>query len=202
MKKNGYIYYDYHRKTEKEEIIETAWTSVFHWLYAIVGTLFVLFFVFSLFFRIVEVDGNSMRPTLNDNDKLLIYSFGYTPETGDIVVVGVADETQNTLVKRVIASEGQKVDVDYNYGVVYVDGAALKEDYILSMTQQLNNEISYPYTVPKGCVFVLGDNRDDSKDSRSNEVRAVDADRIVGKAVIRLFPFDSFEIYSDGGESK
>lgn len=196
MKKNGYIYYDYHKKTEKEEIIATAWTSVFHWLYAIVGTLFVLFFVFSLFFRIVEVDGNSMRPTLYDDDKLLVYSFEYTPKSGDIVVVGTTDETQHTLVKRVIALEGQTVDIDYSKGTVYVDGAALQEDYAYEMTLELNDEISYPYTVPKGCVFVLGDNRDDSKDSRSNEVKAVEVNRIVGKAVIRLFPIDSYDIYS------
>lgn len=196
MKKNGYIYYDYHKKTEKEEIIATAWISVFHWLYSMVGALFVLFLVFSVFFRIVDVNGNSMHPTLSNADRLLVQSIGYSPEIGDIVIVGSTDKEHKPIVKRVIALAGQKVDIDYETGLVYIDGTALEENYATEMTQPLNAEISYPYIVPKGCVFVLGDNRNDSKDSRSIDVGAVDVNRIVGKAVVRLFPTGSYDIYS------
>lgn len=193
-KKNGYIYYDYHKKTEKEEISDTAWTSVFHWLYGIVGFLFVLFVVFILFFKVVEVDGESMAPTLNDNDKLLVYTLNYTPKQGDIVVIGSNDDEQ-TLIKRIIATENQTVEVDYETGKVIVDGMEINEDYVSEMSEPEDNEISYPYTVPENCVFVMGDNRNESRDSRSKVIRAVDEFRIVGKAIVRLYPISDSNIY-------
>lgn len=193
-KKNGYIYYDYHKKTEKEEIADIAWTSVFHWLYGIVGFLFVLFVVFILFFKVVEVDGESMALTLNDNDKLLVYTLNYTPKQGDIVVIGSNDDEQ-TLIKRIIATENQTVEVDYETGKVIVDGMEINEDYVSEMSEPEDNEISYPYTVPENCVFVMGDNRNESRDSRSKVIRAVDEFRIVGKAIVRLYPISDSNIY-------
>ncbi|MBR3869167.1 MAG: signal peptidase I [Clostridia bacterium] len=192
-RKNGYIYYDYHKKTEKEEISDTAWTSVFHWLYGIVGFLFVLFIVFVLFFKVVEVDGESMSPTLNDNDKLLIYTMNYTPKQGDIVVISADDE--QTLIKRIVATENQTVEVDYKTGKVIVDGMAIDEKYVTEMSEPEDNEISYPYTVPEDCVFVMGDNRNESRDSRSKVIKAVEEYRIVGKAITRLIPFSDGNIY-------
>lgn len=193
--KNGYIYYDYHKKTEKEEISDTAWTSVFHWLYAIVGMFVVLFVVFMLFFRVVAVDGDSMVPTLHDSDRLLVNAFNYIPEQGDIVVIGATDKSEETLVKRIIATENQVVDVDYETGKVMVDGEELQEDYVTDMTISDDNEISYPYTVPENCVFVMGDNRNESKDSRNKGIQAIDEFRIVGKVIIRLYPFSDMKIY-------
>lgn len=193
-RKNGYIYYDYHKKTEKEEISDTAWTSVFHWLYGIIGFLFVLFVVFILFFKVVEVDGESMAPTLNDNDKLLVYTLNYTPKQGDVVVISAGDDDLS-LIKRIIATENQTVDVDYKTGKVFVDGMEIEENYVAEMSLPDNNEISYPYTVPENCVFVMGDNRNESSDSRSKIIKAIDEYRIVGKAMIRLFPFSDVNIY-------
>lgn len=193
-RKNGYIYYDYHKKTEKEEISDTAWTSVFHWLYGIIGFLFVLFVVFILFFKVVEVDGVSMDPTLSDNDKLLVYTLSYTPKQGDIVVISAGDD-ELSLVKRIIATENQTVDVDYKTGKVFVDGMEIEENYVSEMSSPDDNEISYPYTVPENSVFVMGDNRNESRDSRSKVIRAVEESRIVGKAVIRLFPVSDVNIY-------
>jgi len=193
-RKNGYIYYDYHKKTEKEEISDTAWTSVFHWLYGIIGFLFVLFVVFILFFKVVEVDGESMAPTLNDNDKLLVYTLNYTPKQGDVVVISAGDD-ELSLIKRIIATENQTVDVDYKTGKVFVDGMEIEENYVAEMSLPDNNEISYPYTVPENCVFVMGDNRNESSDSRSKIIKAIDEYRIVGKAMIRLFPFSDVNIY-------
>lgn len=186
-KTNGYIYYNYHKKTEKEEIRETALRSVFRWLYAIVGVLFVFFMSWILFFQVVEVDGTSMMPTLNDGDRIVVSTLGYTPKRGDIVVIGASDEDGLCLVKRVIATENQVVTMDYSEGRVIVDGIVLKEDYLDElMTQRQKDEISYPYTVPEGCIFVMGDNRKVSKDSRSSAIKSIDEDFVVGKAVLRL----------------
>ena len=194
-KKNGYIYYDYHKKTEKEMVSDVAWTSVFHWVYAIVGILCVIFVVFMLFFKIVDVDGVSMEPTLNDSDKLLVYSLNYTPEAGDIVIVGSTEKEEQILVKRVIATENQKVEVNYKTGKVIVDGKELQEDYITEMTEPDSNEIEYPYTVPEGCVFVMGDNRNESGDSRSRLTKAIDENHIAGKVILRIYPFSEMSVY-------
>ena len=192
--KNGYIYYDYHKKTEKEEISETAWTSVFHWLYGIVGFLFVLVIMFVLFFKVVEVSGESMMPALNDEDKLIVYTMNYIPQQGDIVVIS-AEGDEATLIKRVIAKENQTVEVDYETGKVFVDGLAIDEKYVAEMSVPDSNEITYPYTVPENCIFVMGDNRNESVDSRSKLIKAVDVNRVVGKAVLRFFPFSDRNIY-------
>ena len=185
-KKNGYIYYEYHEKSEKEVISETAWKSVFHWLYVIVGVLFVFFVAWMMFFHIISVDGDSMLPTLRDNDKLFVYTFNYTPEQGDIIVISMPEYEDYLLVKRVIAFENQTVDVDYNSGTVTVDGKVLDEKYASAMNVRSDNEIAYPYTVPNGCVFVMGDNRNESRDSRSRGIGCIDENRIVGKALFRI----------------
>ena len=193
--KNGYIYYDYHKKTEKEEIADVAWTSLFRWVYALVGILCFMFVVFMLFFRIVSVDGRSMMPTLEDSDKLLVYSFIYEPQHGDIVVISSTERTE-PLVKRIIAVENQTVEVDYKIGKVYVDGIALNEDYVAEMTIPDDNEIEYPYVVPKDCIFVMGDNRNESGDSRSRIIHSIDKNLVVGKVVFRFYPFSRLSIFN------
>lgn len=193
-KSNGYIYYNYHKKTEKEEISETAWKSAFRWLYAIVGVLFAFFMVWILLFQVVEVDGVSMEPTLESGDRVVVSTFCYTPKTGDIIVIGSLDDDEESLVKRVIATENQVVTMDYSAGNVIVDGVILDEPYISEAVYHRNDdEITYPYTVPEGCIFVMGDNRELSKDSRSVEIQSIDENLIVGKAVLRLtFSSDAF----------
>ncbi len=186
-KTNGYIYYEYHKKTEKEEIIETAWSSVFNWLSVIVCILFVFFSIWNLGCRVIIVNGSSMYPTLENDEKIIISSFCYEPKIGDIVVVRSDAEGGDILIKRVVATENQVVDIDYESGTVYVDDVALKEDYIVSqMIQYIDDEIEYPYTVPENSVFLMGDNRNVSKDSRSSEIGSIDKNYIVGKAVCRL----------------
>lgn len=194
-KTNGYIYYDYHKKTEKEVVSDVAWTSVFNWVYALVGILCVVFVVFMMFFKVVEVDGASMKPTLNESEKLLVYSLSYTPEQGDIIIVGSTNKDEPPLVKRVIATENQTVEVDYKTGKVSVDGKVLNEDYITEMSVPDANEVEYPYTVPKGCVFVMGDNRNESSDSRSRLIKAVDENHIAGKVIARIYPFSEMTIF-------
>lgn len=186
-KTNGYIYYEYHKKTEKEEVCETAWKSVFNWLSVIVGILFVFFSVWIVFFHVIEVDGNSMDPTLRDGDRVLVSTFNYSPVKGDIIVAANTDENGVNLVKRVIATENQTVNVDYTSNTVYVDGTAIEEKYLPEeMKASIKDEISYPYTVPKGCIFLMGDNRNISMDSRSVELGCIETDNVVGKVVIRF----------------
>lgn len=190
--KSGYIYYDYHKKSEKEEIRETAWTSVFRWLYALIGILTAIFVVLIFFFRVFAVSGRSMTPTFNSGDILLVSSVEYEPERGDIIVIASDLEGGDTIIKRVIATSQQTVNVDYDTGTVYVDGKPIEEKYLKEkMTQGEENEIEYPYTVPKGSVFVMGDNRNDSADSRTKELGCVDEKFILGKVIISLRPFNT-----------
>lgn len=186
-KSNGYIYYDYHKKTEKEEIIETAWKSVFNWLAVITALLTVLVFVWSMFFRVVVIDGNSMHPTLQDADKVIVYTFNYKPEIGDIVVAESDYQGGTVLVKRIIAEEGQTVSVDYDKKCVNVDSKTLDENYIVdSDFAPHDDEIEYPHTVSNGSLFLMGDNRKSSKDSRSVEIGDINADNVLGKVVFRI----------------
>lgn len=152
--------------------------------------LVIFMLVYVLFFRAVVVVGNSMYDTLHNGDRLLLISnLIYTePKQGDIIVAS-KDSFRNgeCIIKRVIATEGQTVDIDFNYGIVYVDGVALDEDYIYSPTLTFEG-IHFPLTVDEGCVFVMGDNRMDSKDSRNPEIGLIDEREILGKVIFLLLP--------------
>ncbi|MBR2888738.1 MAG: signal peptidase I [Oscillospiraceae bacterium] len=146
--------------------------------------------VFLLCFRIVVVSGSSMYDTLVNGDYLLLLSnvFYTEAQPGDIIVA--SKETYDDgkpIVKRVIATEGQVVDIDFRQGIVYVDGVALEEDYIFSKTTTYEG-VSFPLTVDEGCLFVLGDNRAKSKDSRNPEIGLIDRRQVVGKALLLIFP--------------
>ena len=159
--------------------------SYFHDI--VLGVAGVLLVVM-LLFRVVIVSGDSMRKTLNDADTLLLLNSSVyrQPKYGDIVVVAKKDY-ENSIIKRVIATEGQTVDIDFVNGVVYVDGVALDEPYINTPTN-LFEGVSFPLTVDEGCIFVLGDNRNDSKDSRDPEIGLIDCREVVGKAIFLLIP--------------
>ena len=146
--------------------------------------------VFSLLFRIIVVSGPSMKNTLVDGDWLLLLNnvFYSEPKKGDIVVISKkAYDNGTPIIKRVIATEGQTVDIDFINGIVYVDGIALEEEYVNTPTN-LKEGVDFPLTVNKGCVFVLGDNRNESKDSRSPEIGLVDKREVLGKAFLLVFP--------------
>jgi len=146
-----------------------------------------------LVFRVVVVSGDSMNPTLIDSDYLLLLSrpLYHAPKNGDIVVAS-KDSFKNgePIIKRVIAVEGQTVDIDYDSGTVYVDGIALQEEYINSATT-LDEGITLPLVVEDGCVFVLGDNRGRSQDSRSPAIGLIDTREILGKAFFSFLPGQS-----------
>ena len=163
--------------------------NAYEWIRALLGVAVSIILVFTFAVRIVSVSGESMRETLQDGDRLLVVNAlwcgDYRP--GDIVIVGQAFSNQETIVKRVVATAGQTVDIDFETGSVYVDGVELDEPYIRERTYTPEGT-EFPLTVPEGCVFVLGDNRNDSKDSRHIELGAVDTRQSLGKAGWLLSP--------------
>ncbi len=174
------------RKKDEREIQN----NILSYLRDLVCLLAGVLLVFSLLFRMVIVSGESMENTLLDGDWLLLLSntFYLEPKQGDIVVAG-KDSFLNgePIIKRVIATEGQTVDIDFALGIVSVDGKVLEETYTSTPTN-IDEGIQFPITVEKGCVFVLGDNRNDSKDSRSPEIGQIDCREILGKAIFLLYP--------------
>ena len=161
------------------------------WLYSAVSAVVIAILLCSFVIRPIYVVGSSMVPTLEERDLIMVSKLFYQPKYGDIVVLRKDSFIQNNIVKRVIATEGQTVDIDFVEGVVYVDGTALDEPYVNSLTLEAE-DFTEPVTVPEGCVFVMGDNRNRSTDSRSARVGCVDARLIVGKALIRVTPLNKF----------
>ena len=156
---------------------------------ALVCSVLAVVLLFTFVIRLIGVDGHSMVPTLQDGDRLLVLNamLDNDYEYGDIVVLRKDTFLEEPIVKRVIATEGQTVDIDFTAGAVYVDGQLLEEDYIRQPTY-LEEGLEFPVTVPEGCVFVMGDNRNDSDDSRDPELGPVDTRQILGRAVFLLFP--------------
>ncbi len=165
-------------------------TELFEWLECIVFSLVAVVLIFTFIFRIVGVDGRSMVPTLQDQDRLVISHLFYTPKQGDIIVITQPTAVNEPLIKRIIAKEGQVVDIDFSTGTVYVDGTALSEPYINELTtNSATCNIELPVTVPEGKVFVMGDNRNNSRDSRDSSIGMIDERYILGKAFFRIYPF-------------
>ena len=167
--------------------------GVLEWYEALISAALVLVLVFSFFFRIIQVDGSSMVPTLVNGDKLIVWGAGYTPQRGDVVIVDSYTSYGKPLVKRVIAKGGDTVSIDYATGTVAVNGEVLQEDYIAEPTY-LGYDVQFPYTVPEGTVFVMGDNRNQSLDSRSTYVGCIDERDILGKVLVCFMPFTDFGV--------
>ena len=178
-------------KKENKEEEKMSWQkSVMLYLHDMIYLLAVIIVVLLLLFRVVIVSGPSMYDTLWDGDWLLVLSgvFYREPEYGDIIVASQDSFNDGEpIIKRVIATEGQTVDIDFEAGTVYVDGVALEEDYTYTLTT--NEEgMTFPLTVDEGCIFVMGDNRGRSKDSRDPEIGLIDEREVLGKAVFLVFP--------------
>ena len=163
--------------------------EAYEWVQALVCSVLAVVLVFTFVIRLIGVDGHSMVPTLQDGDRLLVLNSmlcgGYEP--GDVVVLRKETFLATPIVKRVIAAGGQVVDIDFNSGIVYVDGQRLHEDYVNEQTF-LEEGTAFPLTVPEGSVFVLGDNRNHSNDSRDARLGTVDERYIIGRAVFLAFP--------------
>jgi signal peptidase I len=171
---------------------ESAEKVYLPYLHDLVTLIAGVILVFSFLFRVVIVSGPSMNSTLIDGDWLLLLGnvlYG-EPKKGDIIVAS-KDSFDNgaPIIKRVIATAGETVDIDFDAGIVYVNGEALDEPYTLTPTN-LREGISFPLTVDEGCIFVMGDNRNVSKDSRSTDIGQVDCREVLGKALFLFFPGD------------
>lgn len=172
----------------------TKGTALFDWITSIVIAVVLLAFVFTFAVRPVRVDGDSMLPTLQDGNWLVVSAFDHSPECGDIVIVTQPNQTSTggPIVKRVIAVGGQTIDIDFDHGIVYVDGKELDEPYILEKTYR-SFDVDFPLTVPEGFLFVMGDNRNDSLDSRSTRIGLIDERYILGSCIFRVSPFGAVD---------
>ena len=158
---------------------------------SIVSALVACILIFVFLCRTVGVVGPSMQNTLIEGDRLIVSNFLYKPKYGDIVVLRKASFKDDAIIKRVIATEGQTVDIDFYEGVVYVDGVALDEPYTASPTYD-PEDFSGPIEVPEGCIFVMGDNRNHSTDSRDGRIGVIDTRCVIGKALFRITPVSKF----------
>ena len=155
----------------------------------LVSVLSVLILIFTFVARITIVSGPSMKNTLQNGDAMLVWALGYTPRQGDVVVLTQKSYQADSIVKRVIATGGQRVDIDYNAGTVTVDGVALNEPYIREqMRVPSYGEGNNHLVVPDGCLFVMGDNRNESADSRYPAIGIIDSRCVIGRALFVLFP--------------
>ena len=185
----GFIVKERNGSNKKEEILTWKQNMVLY-LHDLVIYVSVILLVFLLLFRIIVVTGDSMYATLWDGDYLLLMSnlLYPDPEAGDIVVVSKQSYDDGApIVKRVIATEGQIVDIDFENGIVYVDGLPIEEEYINTPTNRQEG-MSFPLIVEKGCYFVMGDNRNNSRDSRSPDIGQIDKREILGKAILLMLP--------------
>lgn len=176
---------------KKEKKGKFAWQkNALLYLHDFVYLLAAIILIFMLCFRVVVVSGTSMNNTLLDGDYLLLLGdvFYRNPQPGDVIVAS-KDSFDNgaPIVKRVIATEGQEVNIDFQSGIVYVDGVALDEPYTLTPTNTPEG-IAFPLVVEEGCIFVMGDNRNASKDSRDPEIGQIDRREILGKVIFLFFP--------------
>ena len=178
------------RKSDASEHKDSSQKTILLYLHDLVYMLATIMLVFLLLFRMVIVSGSSMYETLHDGDWLILISnvFYQEPEYGDIIVAS-KDSFNNgeAIIKRVIATEGQIVDIDFSAGIVYVDGTPLDEPYTCTPTNYPEG-VTFPLLVKDGCIFAMGDNRNDSKDSRHPDIGLIDKREILGKAVFLLFP--------------
>ena len=167
--------------------------DVYAVLHDFVYILAAITLVFVFVIRLEGVSGPSMTPTLLDGEYMALLSnfISRDYEQGDIVVATVPTfDDARPIVKRVIATAGQTVDIDFSNGEVRVDGVLLEEPYINEPTlTDFDSGLDYPVTVPEGCVFLMGDNRNHSADSRYAPIGCVDTDYILGKVILRIFPF-------------
>lgn len=178
--------------------------EIYEWLEAIAFALAIVVLIFTFIFRIVSISGESMLNTLQDDDRVLVWSIFYEPEQNDVIIILPSEETEENegdlnkpLVKRIVATEGQWVDI--RDGSVFVsdseDGNYVLFDAASSSALDSSTDpggyFNYPQQIAEDCVFVLGDNRNVSTDSRDSRVGMIHTDNILGKVIFRIYPFDS-----------
>ncbi len=176
--------------------------EVLSWLETILAAIALVALVVTFAGRLMMVDGSSMNPTLLDGERLITTPLHGKLKRGDIVVIRRQDG--HPIIKRIIGVPGDEVHIDFDRHLVYVNGELLEEPYIKEPTES-SFDVEFPVTVPEGCYFVMGDNRNKSDDSRHSTIGMIDRRNIFGKAVLRIWPLDSFgglDGPSPGGEEE
>ena len=176
----------------EETVKKSPQREMLEWVISILVAVIIALLIRNYIFTIVRVDGTSMVPTLHHNDRLIVWRLGYNPKKGDIIVLHQKGE--RPFIKRKIATEGQTVDIDFDTQKVYVDGVEQDEPFINEPTAE-TGDMEFPVKVEENTVFVMGDNRNNSKDSRFKSVGLVDNEDVLGQAVVRFFPFNSACIF-------
>ncbi len=186
---------------ENEPKKDGAVSFLFDILEMVAWSVFVMLLLFTFAFRICRVEGSSMENTLHENETLLTYNLAYTPKQDDIIVFHLTKPEINmekTLVKRVIATGGQTLTIDYDNREIYVDGVLYADSHrvLKSFSDEIIDQYytagTYQYVIPEGKLFVLGDNRNNSNDSRNPAIGFIDEQCVLGKVIMRLQPFTVF----------
>lgn len=181
----------------EEEIKASGFQSLcFDIIDSVKGAVIVVFLIFALVFKAVGVDGDSMVPTLIDGDWVAVSGITMSVDRGDIVVITQPWERNVPIIKRVIALGGDTVDIDFDTSEVFVNGVLIDEPYIAEPTV-VSYDVDFPITVDEGKVFVMGDNRNVSLDSRSSKIGLIDERYILGKALVRIYPASEWKIYEE-----
>ena len=177
------------REVAEESDERVPGREMYEWVRSLVAAVLIIVLVVTFLVRMMGVQGPSMIPTLQNGDRLLVLNSTIVREyrRGDIVIARKQSFSDDPIVKRVIAVGGQTVDIDFEAGVVYIDGVAQKEDYINDLTYTYEGT-HFPLMVPKGAVFLMGDNRNMSTDSREPSIGTVDTRYLIGKAVLLVYP--------------
>lgn len=185
------------KKTDKEK---TAYKKTVEYIYSILSMIFIImtcfFILFTFFFRLVSVSGSSMMPNLKSGNKIIVSDFLYTPDYGDIIAIGRSTETEQSIIKRVIGLPGDEIDINFDTHIITVNGGVITEDYPVADAIAKPGDVDFPVTVPGNCVFVLGDNRNNSVDSRFQRVGFISLDEITGKALFKAWPFGPIVNYN------
>lgn len=176
---------------EGEQVAVNVHKEAYEWIQCLVVALLCCVLIFTFFARVIDVKGRSMEPTLIDGDKIVITRLAGGYDRGDIVVLRKETFRQEPIVKRVIAVGGDTIDIDFVQGIVYINGSPLDEPYVNELTYD-REDFEGPVEVPEGHVFVMGDNRNNSSDSRKATIACVDERFILGKVVFRIWPISKF----------
>ena len=175
---------EYYPKEKKQRVITR---ELFDWVESGIIAVVAVVLIFTFVARLAGVSGESMMPTLQDGERLVVTRMGYHPRQGDIVVVARPSGHGEPIIKRIIATGGQMLRIDFEEGVVYVDGIQLDEPYTATPTNRhYGTDFSVPTVIPQGHIFVLGDNRNASLDSRAPEIGMVDNRYIMGNVIYRI----------------